>query len=328
MVRKRKPKTDAPPSAPLDEQADSDPLPYVRLDRSVKPAAALIASRLGVTFQHALGGLVEFWQLNGDPRELEALMASGKDEVILTGDVVDRRFALAMNTDTGRLAPDDLTELRLLERRPEGYRVRGMSRYFKPLQRRVQARAAAVAGGKASAKARAEKHGSAQPRSGHSSGGGSGAASVVASVVASGGASGVASKNGAQPDDSAEATPNTAVSGQRSAGNGRSSARASFQQNAYDHFQRQREARLEELSFDQVPDEQLGPATINARLKPLLDALGGERHPDVEGRFSAVVSKYLDRPQTAEATPPYPFRILATPKVWQPIVEQVLGGAT
>lgn len=166
MSRPSRNRTEANPAHQANDQADTDPLPYTQVDRAVKPVASLIASRLGIPFQHALGGLVEFWQLSGDPRDLEAMIAAGKSEIVLDRDEVSRRFALAMGVDTGALTPEDLASLRLLERRSgDTFRVRGMSRYFAPLKRRVAARLAASAGGKASAKVRAEKHGTAQPRS-------------------------------------------------------------------------------------------------------------------------------------------------------------------
>jgi hypothetical protein len=191
------------------DQSDSDPMPYGQVDRAVKQTAAMIGERLGVTFQHALGGLVQFWELNGDPRELEALLELGKQEVVLPREQVARRFTLAMAVDTARIDPDDLHELRIVERRSDGYRVRGMSRYFKPLVGRVAKRLAGRAGGLASAEARVKKHGSAQPSR-------SGAASGPASVGASESASGDASSRRSTP----EAAPNTAVSGQRSAVSG------------------------------------------------------------------------------------------------------------
>jgi hypothetical protein len=59
--------------------------------------------------------------------------------------------------------PDDLASLGLLEPRPDGYRVRGMSRFFEPIQKRLEKRDAAKNAGKASAKARVIKLGTAQP---------------------------------------------------------------------------------------------------------------------------------------------------------------------
>lgn len=111
-----------------DFESSSDPLPFTQVDRAVKQTAALIATRLELSFQHAIGGLVQFWELNGDPRDLEALLLAGKTEVVLSRDEVARRFVMAMGKG---LDPDDLASLRLLERREDGYRVRGMSRYLK-----------------------------------------------------------------------------------------------------------------------------------------------------------------------------------------------------
>lgn len=140
---------------------DSDPLPYTQVDRAVKPKAALLAGRLGVSVQHALGSLVEFWELNGEPRQLERLLADGKKEVVLPADDVRRRFRMASGHE---LPTEDLVDLGLLEDRGGGlFRVRGMSRYFEPLLGRAEAREKGRLGGLASAAARREKHGTAQP---------------------------------------------------------------------------------------------------------------------------------------------------------------------
>lgn len=187
------------------DQSGSDPMPYAQVDRAVKQTAAMIGTRLGVTYQHALGGLVQFWELNGDPRELETLLEAGKHEVVVTRDVVARRFSLAMSVDTSKVDPDDLHELRIVERREDGYRIRGMSRYFKPLVTRVAKRLAGRAGGQKSAEARAKKHGSAQP-----------GASAAASGAASVGASKQTDVTFDSASRSAQAPPNTADSVQRS----------------------------------------------------------------------------------------------------------------
>lgn len=149
------------------KQADSDPLPYVQVDRSAKPRAALLAGSLGVTPQHALGSLVEWWDLNGDPRELEriamATPAGVEPAVLVTRDDAAARFKLASGKDCDPLT---LVHLGLLEQVGDRFRVRGMSRYFEPVMSRIRARRAASAGGKASAESRRATTGSAQPRSG------------------------------------------------------------------------------------------------------------------------------------------------------------------
>lgn len=136
----------------MSRQSSSDPLPYVQLDRASKPKAALLASLLGVTTQHAVGSMVEWWDLCGDPRELEAIVAQTPEgerpAVILSADDVALRFRLASGKD---IEPVALVRLGLLEVKPGGFRVRGMSRYFAPIERRLQARRAAVNGGKARA---------------------------------------------------------------------------------------------------------------------------------------------------------------------------------
>jgi hypothetical protein len=130
-------------------QANSDPLPYVQVDRAVKPRAALLAGTLGVTTQHALGSLVEWWDLNGDPRELERIVEATPDgtepAVVVTREDAAMRFRLASGKD---VEPITLVHLGLLEPVGEKFRVRGMSRYFAPVEARIRARQAASAGGK------------------------------------------------------------------------------------------------------------------------------------------------------------------------------------
>lgn len=139
----------------------SDPLPFVQVDRAVFPKAAMVANAIGVTNQHALGSLIGFWGLCGDPREIEKLLVEGKDEVILPREEVAERFEIAAGK---RLEPERMARIGLLEDKGEGlFRVRGMSRFFKPIRDRLIAREKGRAGGLASAKVRAEKHGSSQP---------------------------------------------------------------------------------------------------------------------------------------------------------------------
>jgi hypothetical protein len=132
---------------------ESDPLPYVQVDRAVKPKAALLANALGVTTQHALGSLVEWWELCGDPRELEDIVRAtppgAEPAVVLDPEDAAARFLLASGKP---IEPVTLVRLGLLEPAEQGrYRVRGMSRYFAPVKHRIQARQAAKAGGLARA---------------------------------------------------------------------------------------------------------------------------------------------------------------------------------
>ncbi len=144
----------------MTENGNSDPLPYTQVDRAVKPKAALLAGAVGISPQHAMGSLVEFWDLCGDPRELERLVADGKHEVMLTVPEVVNRFKLASGV---MIDPSLLVSLGLLEHRGDVFRVRGMSRYFAPIESRVALREKARAGGLASAAARKAKNGTAQP---------------------------------------------------------------------------------------------------------------------------------------------------------------------
>lgn len=152
----------------MSAQANSDPLPYVQVDRAVKPKAALLAQYLHVTTQHAVGSLVEFWDLCGDPRDLERIVvgtpAGQEPAVVLGEEELCLRFLLA----SGAAVPAEvMVQLGLVARVGEAskgqYRVRGMSRYFEPIVRRIQARAAAKQGGKRSAEVRKASYGTGQP---------------------------------------------------------------------------------------------------------------------------------------------------------------------
>lgn len=137
----------------MANKGNSDPLPFTQVDRSVKPKAALLAGMLGVTNQHALGSLIEWWELFGDPREIERLIGEGISDIIVSPEEAERRFRIASGK---AVTAADLVALGLLAEHENGVRVRGMSRYFEPVLRRLQAREAAAKGGKISAARRSE----------------------------------------------------------------------------------------------------------------------------------------------------------------------------
>ena len=113
-----------------DDQRESDPLPYLQVDRSVLPAAGQLASLLGVTRQHALGALIEFW---GCARGLETSRKSSKtpEENAQRWLITPRRWSCASNWRAVQtFSTDALVELQLVEPQADGYRVRGLSRYF------------------------------------------------------------------------------------------------------------------------------------------------------------------------------------------------------
>lgn len=140
---------------------DSDPLPFMQLDRSAKAKAAMLAGATDLTFQHALGSLISFWDMNGDPREIERLLDAGETAIVLDGPELALRFKIASGKDVD---PSVIARCGFAEPVGDKYRVRGMSRFFEPIQKRRQARSAASAGGKASVEARRAKTGSARPQ--------------------------------------------------------------------------------------------------------------------------------------------------------------------
>ena len=147
-------------STPEKESRSSDPLPYVQVDRAVRTSVVSpLAGVMGTTPQHALGSLVTWWEMCGRPADLERIVLAtppGKEPaVVLPEDTVRRRWHLASGKEVD---PALLVELGLLEAADNetggpSFRVRGMSRYFGPIRRRLQAREAAKLGGKARAKA-------------------------------------------------------------------------------------------------------------------------------------------------------------------------------
>ena len=161
------------------QRSSSDPLPFVQVDRAVRPRVALLAAEMKVTTQHALGSLVEFWDLCGAPRDLEAILERtppGEDPaVVLTEEDLILRWRLASGQEVAALVLARLGLVEELEALPQPtpsatrgpvlrtFRVRGMSRYFEPILARLTARRAAQAGGRASAAARREALGTAQP---------------------------------------------------------------------------------------------------------------------------------------------------------------------
>lgn len=200
----------------MSKQSSSDPLPYVQIDRAAEPTFALLAGKLKVTHQHAIGALYEFWKLCGDPRELEAVVAATpaneEPELLLTPDDVALRFELASGC---KVEPVVLARLGILEERDHRFRVRGMSRSFEPIVKRLRARSVAALGGKASAESRRTATGSAQPVGGKGFKPRSDAGSDVGQAEPNGQPKQNGTDNRTETEPTAEAEPNP--SGQRSA---------------------------------------------------------------------------------------------------------------
>lgn len=149
----------------MSDQRSSDPIPFLQLDRATTAGATRLANALGLTTQHTVGSLVDFWWQCSDPRDLEKVIAStpkGQEpELILPRETIELRFKLSSNAEC---SADLLASLGFLEARENGYRVRGMSRQFGVIAARLRCSEAGKAGGKASAKARKEALGTAQPQ--------------------------------------------------------------------------------------------------------------------------------------------------------------------
>ncbi len=145
----------------FDERGDNEPLPFIKLDRTFRAKASALSEPLGVSWQHVTGAMGFFWELCGEPRVLEQLLAKGVREIVLPRDTVARRLRLAFGKD---IAPEVLVDAGLLEPRDgDTFRVKGMSRFFDVIEARLLARDKGARGGRASAAARRGKGGSAQP---------------------------------------------------------------------------------------------------------------------------------------------------------------------
>lgn len=207
------------------EQSNGDLLPYREVDRALKPKLPLLAGLMGVSPQHALGSLLEFWDLCADRRELEriaseALERGEQPELVLAKEDVELRFELASGR---KVEPLKLVMLGFLEPRPgEHFRVRGMSRDFKPILRTLKNRANASLGGHRSAEVRAADHGTAQPKGGKGFKGGSGAASGSAQATSE--ARPKHHPKQSRSDDGTATEPEPNSSGQRSAVSGLTSS--------------------------------------------------------------------------------------------------------
>lgn len=288
-----------------NDQRDSDQLPYVQFDRSAKPKAALLAQHLGVTLQHAIGSMIEFWDLASDPRQLEAQLRANKRAVVLDDKSVRLRFRLASGHD---IDPAVLETLGLLERTSEGYRVRGMSRQLGVVERRLQAREAAGVGGKRSAQVRKERLGTAQPRS-------SLASNPVRQPLER-----TASAPEATPEATAEATPeatpNTEDRGQRSEDNGHRSEKndrsrsveLSGQQTMWESWEAKRREWCLERGIEPGASTKHGAGYINKVMSQALrEALNGEL---VEpGDLSDLFDWYLLGELGQKFTPPWAIEV-------------------
>ncbi len=271
----------------MSAQHDSDPLPYSQIDRSVKPKAALLAGALGVTTQHALGSLVEFWDLCGDPRQLEKLLTDGATAVVLERAEVVRRMQLA----SGKTADaDQLASLGLLE--PVGadrFRVRGMSRYLAPIRSRLISREKGRAGGLASAAARKAKNGTAQPAKSLVSG--SRPASILVQPDFEQNQTPLDLGSGrVQPEsEAAPNLPEASVSGQRSLEEDvRAQApRPPRKRSAHEDFFVWGQVEASKREPARETESPPSPTVLNAQLKPAADRIGRKG-------LELAWTKYLD----------------------------------
>lgn len=149
------------------DQANSDPLPFVQVDRSAFEKASLLAPQIETSRNHALGGLVSFWQQCADRRRIEKVLLETKEgerpKLVMKEPELLATFNITVDPKR------EVTALKLevigLVERLDGdvFRIRGMSRAFEPIAKSAHYKALAVKAGKASAEARKAKNGTAQP---------------------------------------------------------------------------------------------------------------------------------------------------------------------
>ena len=315
---------------------DSDPLPYTQIDRAVAPKVALLAAKIQVSTQHAKGSLIDFWELNGDPRVLEDLVRAGKTEVVLDRAEITRRFELASGGKI--LEPEYLVTLGILEARgADTYRVRGMSRFFAPVVARERNRQNGSIGGRNSVQARVEKFGSAVPiRSSDTSTPPSSPPSSHREAPTKRNDDplrerfDVASRGG-------QAKSNTAFSDQRSAINIEKKKKKngnfqeelpnvppkppramSPQEQVMDDFKEARKMAFDELGKPVEPDEEHHPAFVNAALEPILKVCRGDLV-----KASIVVTEFFHDKWAAGLSPPFPFRAFVSDKTWPRLFEKL-----
>lgn len=291
----------------MSTQDDSDPLPYLQLDRAAKPVASRLAGRYEVSFQHALGTLAEFWEINGEPRALMALLEQNVEQVILTRDEVIRRFRIASAIKED-IDPADLVTIGILatddSANEQRWRVRGMSRYFDPLKRRMTKNAAASEGGKKSAEARREKNGTATPTN---------ASNETKSTK----------KKKPQQGELPEMPP-------------KPPRERSMQEQAFFDYQvwRRRvicEENNQEFVKDQPTDkdgnskaDEYAIAFINNALAPLLKDVAPLADGETSG-FERVMSLWFDDKWAASRTPAFPFQAFVAEKIYKGLIAKLTG---
>lgn len=290
----------------MSEQNDTDPLPYVELDRTAKAIAARLASHYGFSFQHAIGTLTEFWDLNGEPRALIALLEQNIEEVLLTKEEVVRRFRIASGLKDP-VEPVDLVEMHVLatDEGRERWRVRGMSRYFKPLKTRMGRNVSASEGGKKSAEVRREKNGSAVPTNATNEG------------------------KGKKKKPMQEELPGTPPKPERA---------LSLQQEAFKQYQIERRHVIEvengAVFTEDLPTDRDGKPTghpysipfINNSLAPILKACAPLAVGEDTG-WSRLLHLWWDDAWASSRPTPFPFQALASEKVYKGFIDRLTGAS-
>jgi hypothetical protein len=327
-----------------DEQRSSDGLPYSQVHRTAKPKATLLAGAIKVTPQHALGSLVEFWDLcAGDQRDLEAIIektpAGQQPAIVLTEADILSRFELASGH---RIEPVKLVQLGLAEKKPgDQYRVRGMSRYFEPVLRKITLRDRASAGGRKSAARRAEAQAALQPPA---QAGAQAGASTKSKSASSSEQLAVSSKKKeesnqqllraqakktAQVELPAEVVPPKPTPAPKA---------PNLVAEVLGYFDQRRTEKLRELGVDpeKCPDDPPNFARSGATINAWAKAVHLEDDPHyVELHAIAMIEKYLADPwpsglmrrdgegkDTAQPQP-YPWHVLLSEKLWRKYHEQL-----
>lgn len=115
---------------------DIDPqLPYIQVERSADQQATALASYLGVSPQHALGGLVKFWQYWAHRERMAPFLS--KKHITVSETEIDPLLRMCFGMD---VPPVVLILAGFLERTKDGLLIKGSERILRPEIERLKKR--------------------------------------------------------------------------------------------------------------------------------------------------------------------------------------------
>lgn len=123
--------------------SEIDPqLPFIQVHRSSAAMGAALAPLLGITYQHARGALVLFWESLADRRLLAKALLLPVPMVVLDDKECQRRLQVAFGV---QVPPELAATVGILELQNDAkWRVRGMSRYLDAERARLRKKSSAT----------------------------------------------------------------------------------------------------------------------------------------------------------------------------------------